>query len=167
MEYLSPQELAAVACSLTESSDRDETEPVYLDEILSYALSGIEQIYSKIMKIQDREHVQLDDIKLNRVNAQYIYQWANADGEDSRLDWEKIIRYNTKNSKSFNEGDFLKSVNRTIDITEQIKELTSFAIQKAKEQNADAAFIEKMKKINITASKALALLKRDPVKYEL
>ena len=167
LEYLSPQELAAVACSLTESSDRDETEPVYLDEVLSYALSGIEQIYSKIIKIQDREHVQLDDIKLNRVNAQYIYQWVNADGEDSRLDWEKIIRYNTKNSKSFNEGDFLKSVNRTIDITEQIKELTSFAIQKAKEQNADAAFIEKMKKINITASKALVLLKRDPVKYEL
>ena len=32
---------------------KDETEPVYLDEILSYALSGIEQIYSKIMKIQE------------------------------------------------------------------------------------------------------------------
>lgn len=167
IEYLTPQELAAVACSLMGGSEKEHQEPVHLEEDVCDALYGIEKLYEKIQKLQDKEKVDVKELQLNATDAQYIYQWASADSGDSRKDWENIINTNTKDIKGFNEGDFLKIVNRTIDILEQIKEVSSYVANEYANNETKQNLVFRMKKLNSKATEALKLLNRDPVEYEL
>ena len=174
LQYLTPQELACVACALTPFDDRPSNdefeEPVHLEETVSDTLWGIDKLYQKVLALQDSEHVNISDIKLNRKDVQYISQWVNVESsndEESRLGWEKLIKDNTKTSKTFNEGDFLKSVNRTVDILEQIKEVSRFVIDELSADKDSENLVQNMRTINNTAKNALDLLNRDPVSYEL
>lgn len=167
LQYLTPEELASVACALTEGDIEENPIPYHLEESVVDTLFGIEKLYSKLQKIQDREHVNTEPLILNRKDAQYVYKWANIKDENSREGWEKLIKENIKKHPTFNEGDFLKIVNRTIDIVEQIKEVSHFAAEEGEYLGEKPEFIENMKKIQSTANKTLKLLKRDPVEYEL
>lgn len=166
LQYLTPQEMAAVACALTSADERDLETTTVLAESVSDTLWGIDRIKEKIDTIQCMEKVNLPETQLNRPDAQYIYSWATAEGEDSRKAWEDVISKLSGNM-NFNEGDFLKSVNQTIDVLEQIKEVSKFAAKEYSYADDSADIVEKMQKINQIATQALELLKRDPVSYEL
>ena len=79
---------------------------------------------------------------------------------------EKEHHDDVKISATF-EGDFLKSVNRTVDILEQIKEVSRFVIDELSADKDSENLVQNMKTINNAAKKALELLNRDPVSYEL
>ena len=167
IEYLTPQELATVACALMGGTENENETPVYLEEDVCDALYGIEKLYQKIEKLQDKEKVDTKELQLNATDAQYIYEWASSDSGDSRKDWETLINRNEKNIKGFNEGDFLKIVNRTVDILEQIKEAATFIANEYANNEEKQNLVLRMKKLNTNATEALKLLNRDPVVYEL
>lgn len=173
LEHLTPQELCAVACALTQADERDMQGSYNLDDMVTDTLMGIDRLYKKIETEQLKANADVNKLVLNRADAQYVAQWANADGQDSRAEWEKLIKENTrsqkdeKNIKRFEEGNFLKSVKDTVDILEQIKESARFAGDKAAYENDDYPMAKKMRTISENAKKAISLLNRDPVAFEL
>lgn len=168
LEYLSPEELAAVACALTPTDDRnDEVKTYALDDAVIDVLYGIDRLNDKIKKIQDKYNASEKIEPLNRYDAQFITKWAKSSSEDSRKEWERIIKENTKENVKLDEGEFLKNINRTVDVLQQIREVSLFAADEAVHKNEDYYTAKKMRKISDTAAKALALMQRDPVIYDV
>lgn len=173
LEELTPEEMAAVACGLTPTDAEAQNKAISIDVMVHDTLFGIDKLKEKIEKIEDKSNVDSKQIILNRVDAQYISQWAKATGTDSRSAWEKIVKLNSVASddssepNKFTEGGFLKSVNDTVDVLEQIKEVSRFIADESIIQNDDEKTAEKMKRIQETASKAVKLIQKDPVTYNL
>ena len=164
LEYLTPEEIATVACALTENDEKNDILKTYsFDEATIDTLYGLDKISEKIKKVQDKYNASDKHKILNRHDAQFINQWANADTKNSRLEWERIIKQNNNEDNKLDEGEFLKSINNTVDILKQIKEASDFV---AEESDSESTRI-KMTKISKIANKAINLLQKDPVSFEL
>lgn len=167
LEHLTPQDMAAVACALTQPDERDVVASYHLSESVIDTLMGIDMLHKKVETEQLKQKANVKPLMLNRAEAQYIAQWANVTDPAPRLAWEQLIKTNSKEIKGFSEGNFLKTVKDTVDILEQIKETSKYAGDINAYVENDYPEAKKMRKIHTIAKQAIELLKRDPVLYEL
>lgn len=167
LEHLTPQDMAAVACALTQPDERDTTASYHLSDSVIDTLMGIDILHKKVETEQLKQKANVKPLMLNRAEAQYIAQWANVTDPEPRQTWEQLIKTNSKDVKGFNEGNFLKTVKDTVDILEQIKETSKYAADINAYVDNNYPEAKKMRNIHSIAKQAIELLKRDPVLYEL
>jgi superfamily II RNA helicase len=165
LEYLTPEELATIACTLTPPDERDKADLPAFSEMTLNTLICLNSLYNKINQIEYNQKVDFNPLCLNLADAQHISKWASVSSQDTRQEWENLIKEISKVNPNFTEGDFLKSINSTVDILEQIKETSRYVLDETSDKSSNLA--KKMSKINNISKEALSLLKRDPIEYDL
>ena len=165
LEYLTPEELATIACTLTPPDERDKADLPAFSEMTLNTLICLNSLYNKINQIEYNQKVNFNPLCLNLADAQHISKWASVSSQDTRQEWENLIKEISKVNPNFTEGDFLKSINSTVDILEQIKETSRYVLDETSDKSSNLA--KKMSKINNISKDALSLLKRDPIEFDL
>ena len=164
LEKLAPDQLAAVACSLTEGNEKNKTLPVNdIDYEVGDVLSNVDEIKDKITSEEMKAGIGVQKFEPNLYDAQFVQKWAQAPEVNCVNSWRKIVRIDMKKARYFDEGDLFKSVNRTADIVKQMGEIADYIITNPSKHDGAEALLPKMKIISKNAEEALKRLKKPPV----
>lgn len=163
LEKLAPQQLAVVACALTEGNPKTSTLPVFFDDKTTGVLNQIDGIKEKIRSKEAEAGLEERKIEPNRYEAQFVEKWVQ-ESELTPIDlWEKVVKQDMAKAKDFDEGDLFKTVNRTAEVVKQIKDVADSIIENPKKYDGGEALVEKMKIISQNAKEAFQILKKPPV----
>lgn len=163
LDTLEPHQLAAVACSLTEGNSKNSTLPYKQDAGVEDVLGHIESIRQKITTVEEANGIPAKEEVSNFYAMPFIQEWVKSPEEDSREGWMDIVSHSLKSAKNFGEGDLFKTVNRTVDVVQQMREVADFVAKSAEQRGGMTPLAEKMRKISDTAKEALRGLKKSPI----
>ena len=148
---------------MTQGNEKNKTLPATIDDATSEFLENVEVMNQKISTAEVAEGMTSKEFVPNRYAAQFVQKWASAPLENSQEAWSEIVKQDMKKAKYFDEGDLFKSVNRTVDVVQQIGDVAEYIISNPTSHPESAALSEKMKIVSETAKKALESLKKSPM----
>lgn len=180
LNKLSPEGLAAVISTLTqdkvinpeENSDLSKFSN-YFDKygnefnMISNSIDSIEKLSFDIDNMQAEEGLNEPEIELDKNIAPYIFMWANEckdieilDKEKCHDSWTRVIYALQKDRIMNYEGNFIKSINNTIDTLDQVQKLSNYM---KSESTPDSKEFESYKKLEELSQDAINLLRKPPV----
>lgn len=163
LEKLSPDQLAAVACSLTVGHEKNQSLPTVIDNETNEVLGQITSIKDKIKTEELNEGIDRIETAPNRYEAQFVQKWVQKSEVNPVASWQDIVENDIGEVKHFDEGDFFKSVNRTADIVQQMGEVADEIIKNPTKHDGAKDLVKKMEIISKNAKIALESLKKPPV----
>lgn len=163
LHKLSPDQLAAVACALTEGDEQNAAISTNLDDATTDFVEGLSQMKEKITAIEAKEGFRRKPMLPNHYGAQFVQTWVQQKGGTPIESWTTLVKEDLKDAQHFGEGDLFKAVNRTTDVVEQIGEVANYIVNNPDSHHEAEGLKERMTIVAQTAKAALERLKLPPV----
>jgi superfamily II RNA helicase len=161
LDKIAPEELAAVACYLTEGDEKNQELGAHLPEGAASSIKKVEEIKGGVEQLEKKHGIKLERPLPNVYASQFIHEWAKVPEEEAIDGWQNIVVKSS--NEHFDEGDLFKSVNRTLDVLEQMKETSNSVAKNAIKRGESIDFAKKMKKIAMNADVAIARMSKNPI----
>ncbi|MDD3419457.1 MAG: DEAD/DEAH box helicase [Candidatus Gastranaerophilales bacterium] len=161
LDDVSPSQLAAIACYLTQGDEKNLEQAVKLDETTAFGIDRVRELQTNIDKVEKRYGIQKTEQFPNLYASQFVKKWVDVPEEEALNGWEKIVIQS--NSKNFDEGDLFKSVNSTLDVLQQFRETADLVAKEALKKGESLDFVKRMKKISMNADVAVKRITKNPI----